>query len=220
MPAWSPNGMNLAFQRDDSIWVADQPLTEVQLATTSAEPGSPVWSPDGTRLAYSAGGRVYVVPADASTAPTTVAGPFRTVGPLSWDPAGDAIAYTADGTLEQTTVGGGTQVLAKGALNGASFAPKGYVLAYSGSMPGCPGHAGIRVYGRGVLAGTCVILGTSGNDIIEGTAREGDVIRAGAGNDRIHAADGHTDQVACGPGKDTVWADRTDKLSGCEIVHR
>jgi hypothetical protein len=46
------------------------------------------------------------------------------------------------------------------------------------------------------------------------------VIRAGAGNDRVHASDGHTDRVDCGPGRDTVWADRTDKLTHCEIVHR
>jgi hypothetical protein len=62
--------------------------------------------------------------------------------------------------------------------------------------------------------------GAAGADVIEGTPREGDVINGGAGNDQIHANDGHTDHVNCGPGRDTVWADRTDKLTGCEIVHR
>ncbi len=220
-PAWSPDGKNLAFQRDDSIWVASQPLVETRLAKTSAPPGSPVWAPDGTRVAYSAGGRVYVVPADASAAPTQVAGPFHALGPLTWAPAGDAIAFTADGKLVLTTVGGETAVLAKDAVSGASFAPsQARVLAYSGSMPGCPGHAAIRLVDKGVLTGTCVIQGTSGSDVIEGTSLWGDVIRAGSGNDRIHAGDGHTDRILCGPGRDTVWADRTDTLSGCEIVHR
>jgi hypothetical protein len=46
------------------------------------------------------------------------------------------------------------------------------------------------------------------------------VIQAGAGDDQVHANDGHTDRVSCGPGHDTVWADRTDHLEGCEVVHR
>jgi hypothetical protein len=56
--------------------------------------------------------------------------------------------------------------------------------------------------------------------VIEGTALWGDVILGLAGNDRIHANDRHTDRVNCGPGRDTVWADRTDRLTHCEIVHR
>ena len=56
--------------------------------------------------------------------------------------------------------------------------------------------------------------------MIEGTPREGDVISAGAGNDAVHANDGHTDRVDCGPGRDVVWADRTDRLTRCEVVHR
>lgn len=163
------------------------------------------------------------MPADASAGPTQVAGPFRAVGPLTWAPAGDAIAFTADGNLELATLGGQASVLVKGAGTGASFAPtdpRGRVLAYSAQMPRCPGHLGIRIYGQGVLTGTCAITGTGGDDVIEGTSLWGDVIRAGAGDDRIHAGDGHTDTILCGPGRDTVWADRTDTLSGCEIVHR
>ena len=56
--------------------------------------------------------------------------------------------------------------------------------------------------------------------MLEGTPLRGDVIVAGAGNDRIHANDRHTDRVDCGPGRDIVWADRSDRLTGCEIVHR
>ena len=56
--------------------------------------------------------------------------------------------------------------------------------------------------------------------MIEGTPLWGDVIQAGAGNDQVHANDRHTDRVDCGAGRDTVWADRTDKLVRCEIVHR
>jgi hypothetical protein len=70
------------------------------------------------------------------------------------------------------------------------------------------------------LTGSCLITGTARADVIEGTPLGGDAIQGLAGNDRIHANDGHTDRVNCGAGRDTVWADRTDKLTGCEIVHR
>lgn len=224
-PAWSPDGTQLAFQRAGSIWVASQPLVETRLALTGAEPGAPAWSPDGTRIAYTAGGRVYVVPADASAAPQEVAGPFQDVGPVAWAPAGDLLAYTVAGGVELTTPSPTphSELLVKGAASGTSFAPtdpQGRVLAYSGPMPSCPGHAAIRLFDQGVLAGTCVIAGTGEADVIEGTSLWGDVIRAGAGDDRIHAGDRHTDRIDCGPGRDTVWADRTDKLSGCETVHR
>jgi hypothetical protein len=65
-----------------------------------------------------------------------------------------------------------------------------------------------------------VIAGTAHADVIEGTSSWGDIILAGAGNDSVHANDGHTDRVDCGPGRDTVWADRSDRLTGCEIVYR
>jgi Tol biopolymer transport system component len=221
-PAWSPDGTQIAFQRAGSVWVASQPLVQEQLAVTRGEPGPPAWSPDGSRIAYAASGRVYVVPADASAAPAEVAGPFRDVGPLSWSPAGDRLAYSIAGGVEVTTLAPAptSKLLVPGASPGASFAPQGNVLAYAGSVPGCPGHSGIALLGRGVVAGTCVIAGTSGADVIDGTPTWGDVIRAGAGDDRVHAADRHTDRVDCGPGRDIVWADRTDRIAHCEVVHR
>jgi Tol biopolymer transport system component len=221
-PAWSPDGTRIAFQRDGSIWVASQPLVQEQLATTQGEPGPPAWSPDGTRIAYAAAGRVYVVPADASAAPTQLAGPFRDVGPLTWSPAGDRIAYSVAGGVEETALAPAprSRLLVAGAGLGASYAPLGGLLAYAGPVPGCPGHTGIGLLGRGLVAGTCVIAGTAGADVIQGTASWGDVIRAGAGDDRVHANDRHTDRVDCGPGRDTVWADRTDRLAHCEVVHR
>ncbi|MGZ4291448.1 MAG: TolB family protein [Gaiellaceae bacterium] len=224
-PAWSRDGTQLAFQRSGSIWVASQPLVETRLAVTGTEPGPPVWSPDGTRVAYAAAGRVYVVPADASAAATQVGGPFREVGPLAWSPAGDSLAYTVATGVELTTLARAPQSrrLAVGAASGTSFAPsdpQGRILAYAGPVPGCLGHVGILLLDQGLLAGTCTIAGTAGADVIEGTPSSGDVVRAGAGDDRIHVGDRHLDRVDCGPGRDAIWADRSDRLTHCEVVHR
>jgi hypothetical protein len=56
--------------------------------------------------------------------------------------------------------------------------------------------------------------------VIEGTPRAADIIVAGAGNDVIHANDGHSDRIDCGVGRDVVWADRSDRLTHCELVRR
>ena len=45
-----------------------------------------------------------------------------------------------------------------------------------------------------------------------------DTFRAGPGNDVIDAADGRAESVDCGSGFDTVYADRHDRLHGCERV--
>jgi hypothetical protein len=107
---------------------------------------------------------------------------------------------------------------------GTSFAHLGDLLAFSGSHPGCTGHASIRVYEDNThipsLTGGCGIAGTSGPDVIYGTTEGGDQIAAGGGNDVIHANNRHKDTVNCGPGRDTVFADRTDRLVGCEVIHR
>jgi len=225
VPSWSPDGTSLAFAREGEIAVATGPGQERSLAATVGEPSAPVFSPDGTKVAYAAAGRVYVVPADGSSAPALVAGPFGGVTGLAWAPASDVLAYSVPAGLELTTLVPvpHSQLFAPGAAAGASFSPTdphGDVLAFAGPVSGCPGHHGIRIYGQGLLAGTCAIDGTPGPDVIEGTQSWGDVIRAGAGNDRIHAGDRHTDRIDCGSGRDTVWADKVDKLTGCEIVHR
>jgi dipeptidyl aminopeptidase/acylaminoacyl peptidase len=224
-PDWSPDGKEIAFARTDGIHVVTLAGAERQAAPSLGEPSSPAWSFDGTRLAYTVARRVFVVSADGSSKPRQVAGPFRSIGPLAWAPAGDLVAFTADGKLlgAWLTPTERTTVLATGAEVGASFAPgdvHGRVLAYSAARAACPGHSGIRLYESTMLTGTCTVTGTAAADVIQGTGSPGDLVVAGAGNDRVRANDGHTDRVDCGAGRDTVWADRADRLSRCEIVHR
>ena len=224
-PAWSPDGREIAFARSDGIHVVTLDGAERKVASSVQEPRSVAWSPDGARIAFADDASVFVVAADGGSAPLRVAGPFADLGPLSWAPASDALAYTVRGGVELTLLDGAASSsrLVAGAAVGTSFAPTdphGNVLAYAGPNARCGGHDAIRLFDEAVLAGSCEIDGTPGADVIEGTPRGGDVIVAGSGNDIVHAHDGHADRVDCGPGRDVVWADRGDRLARCEIVHR
>lgn len=224
MPAWSPDGTAVVYTRSDGIYLLTGAV-EQKIAAPTSEVRSVVWSPDGTQLAYAARGNVYVVAPAAASTPLRIAGPFADIGPLAWAPTSDQLAYTVRGGVELSTnePTWHSELFVKGAAIGTSYAPgspHADVLAYAGPNLHCPGHDAIRIYEDQQLAGSCAITGTAGADRIEGTYGTGDVISGGAGDDTIRAQDHHTDTVNCGPGRDTVWADRTDKLAGCEIVHR
>jgi dipeptidyl aminopeptidase/acylaminoacyl peptidase len=210
-----PQGQ-VAFPRADGIYVTERPNKARQIAALP-NPGSPVWSPDGSRVAFTVGEEVWVANDDESSPAHPIAGSKPGAGVPSWSPAGDAVVYTWRGGVTRTTLGGESTLLARAAGLGAAYSAKG-ALAYAGPRPGCPGHLAI-VVGR-PLTGSCSVSGTAAADVIEGSLRQNDVILAGAGNDLVHANDGHTDRVDCGPGRDTVWADRADRLTRCEIVHR
>ena len=78
------------------------------------------------------------------------------------------------------------------------------------------------------------IAGTAGNDTLRGTAKA-DRISGGAGNDKLFGLGGNdvlnggpgddllvggpgADVLNCGPGRDKAMADKSDKLTGCEVV--
>ena len=191
-----------------------------------ASPGPPAWSHDGSRIAYAVESVAFVVSADGSRPPVAVANALGGIRTPSWSPDDSRLVLPFDRGVTTVRSAGddGQGTFIKGASGpGAVYAPASAAIVASGARSGCPGHTGLVKFVAGTvrpLSGSCLILGTPGNDVIEGTPLWGDVIEAGAGNDRVHANDGHTDRVNCGPGRDTVWADRTDKLTGCEIVHR
>jgi Tol biopolymer transport system component len=222
-PSWSPDGTELAFQRDDGIYVTTGPGAERRVASV-ANPFAPAWSPDGSRIAYHAKERIWVVPADGSAPPRAVSARFSVLSTPSWSRQGDAVAYMGSVSVWITAIDTGkTSRLITGAVGGAAFSPVNDTLAFSGARPACRDHVSIRVYSdnefNGPVTGSCEIAGTSRADVIEGTGAGGDVILAGAGNDSVHARNGHRDTVDCGPGRDVVWADRSDRLRRCETVH-
>jgi dipeptidyl aminopeptidase/acylaminoacyl peptidase len=215
-PAWSPDHTQLAFRRDEGIYTTDGAGRDRQLVG-AASPGDPVWSPDGAQLAFTIRDEIWVASRGLVPAHAIATGRPGASTP-SWSPTGDAVVYTWRGGVTLTYLSGRSVRLHAAAGLGAAFSPTADVIAWSGPRPACPGHSAIRI--QGPVAGTCEVQGTPRGDVIEGTPLWGDVILAGAGNDSVHANDRHTDRVNCGPGRDTVWADRTDRLSGCEIVHR
>jgi dipeptidyl aminopeptidase/acylaminoacyl peptidase len=216
VPAWSPTQADhllLVFQRDDGLY-----LTTGERLVAVANPGPPAWSHDGTRIAYTARGTLYEVAADGSTPPVVRARNLVDAGAPVWsfDDARLAVPTRGNAWVQGThvTVGG----------LGLTWAPRSNVLVGSGARGDCPGHVALRQTGLTggplrTLTGSCLITGTARADVIEGTPLGGDAIQGLAGNDRIHANDGHTDRVNCGAGRDTVWADRTDRLSGCEVIY-
>src|SRR5262249_10228353 len=64
-PAGSPDGKQLAFQRDDGIYVTAGPGPQRKVVSVNS-PGAPAWSRDGTRIAYVAHGSLYTVMAGGS----------------------------------------------------------------------------------------------------------------------------------------------------------
>lgn len=224
-PSWSPDGKQLAFQRADGVYVARGPGDETRVASI-ANPGAPSWSHDGARLAYAAGSVEFVATVDGSKAPVAAANALTEIGKASWSPddAHLALPFARGVTIVRSAGGDGQGAVVRGAAGpGASYAPRSSAIVSSGAVARCPGHVGLAEYTSGrirTLSGSCLITGTSKADVIEGTPLWGDVILGLAGNDQIHANDGHTDTVNCGAGRDTVWADRTDKLAGCEVIHR
>ena len=220
-PAWSHDGTQLAFQRDDGIYVTTGPGAEQRVALV-ASPFAPAWSPDGTLIAYQAKKRIWVVPADGSARPRALSAQFSVLSTPSWSADGTELTYTGSVSLWVTTLKDLTTRLHASTGAGVAASPTTPTIAFTGHRPGCPGHGAILLYTVGRVSaatGSCEVLGTPGNDVIDGTGAGGDAILAGAGNDAVHARNGHRDTVFCGPGRDTVWADRSDRLHNCETVH-
>jgi dipeptidyl aminopeptidase/acylaminoacyl peptidase len=98
----------LAYEAADGIYAAlPDGSRMLKLSGSVGAARSPAFSPDGASVAFLApspdggrGGRLYVVPADASSEPIEVSGDLAvaldSVAPISWSTDGDRIAFAAD----------------------------------------------------------------------------------------------------------------------------
>ena len=97
-PAWSPDGLQLAFSRSGDVYV--MPATGGTLRNLTNHPGtdaSPAWSPDGGRIAFTSdrdGGlpQLYLMNGDGSNV-VRLAAALGYVGQPAWSPDGSTLAF-------------------------------------------------------------------------------------------------------------------------------
>jgi Tol biopolymer transport system component len=104
-PAWSPNGMQIAFTHGDGFFgevfdvyvMSADGSNPVNLTNNSASDGEPAWSPDGTKIAFvsdrDGNDEIYVMEADGSN-PVRLTDDPAFDGNPAWSPDGTQIAFT------------------------------------------------------------------------------------------------------------------------------
>jgi len=114
-PAWSPDGLKIAFQSDMSgdieihVMEADGDNVE-QLTTSPGDDWSPTWSPDGSRIAFASSRNgnwdIFTMNADGSEVQQVTDNEGMDWLP-AWSPDGDKIAFASnrDGNWEIYVVG-------------------------------------------------------------------------------------------------------------------
>jgi YVTN family beta-propeller protein len=96
-PAWSPDGTQIAWRRDWSIWVMNADGSNKQQLTFSLPARSPQWSPDGqwiSFVAFANGGHedVFVIPAAGGMPINLTDNPAADLQP-SWSADSQALAF-------------------------------------------------------------------------------------------------------------------------------
>jgi YVTN family beta-propeller protein len=100
-PAWSPDGSQIAWRRDWSIWVMDTDgYNKQELTTGISGARTPRWSPDGGWIAFvapiGAEENLFMVSADGSQVVTLTNEAGYGVLEPSWSPDGREIAFETD----------------------------------------------------------------------------------------------------------------------------
>jgi Tol biopolymer transport system component len=98
LPAWSADGLNIAFSSAGGIWVIDANGTNEPRFLRAG--GSPTWSPDGAKIAYQGSDGIYVMNADSSDPRLLISNEFAAGGwgeygvfSPAWSPDGQRIAF-------------------------------------------------------------------------------------------------------------------------------
>jgi Tol biopolymer transport system component len=211
-PAWSPDGARIAFASNTDgnydIYVMNADGSNViQLTNDGAGPPAisnrfPNWSPDGMSIAYvstrnNQNEEIYVMDVSGGfvlNPPTTrlTTNPAIDRSP-SWSPSGAKIAFTSNRD-------GDYDIWSMNAADGSGLAKLTTGAAKETEPTWQP------------LVG-CTIVGTNGNNSLNGTAGA-DVICALGGNDTIGTGGG-ADRIYGGPGDDAISSGSgNDTLNG------
>ncbi len=143
-PSPSPDGTQIAFSWQGDLWVV--PAAGGDARRLTANPATerfPVWSRDGRFIAFASNrygnDDVFVMPVDASAAPTRLTFASTSDVPDDFTPTVDAVLFTSNraesvkwGTqLWTVPLNGGTPALAQDAFGeAASYSPDGEQLAF------------------------------------------------------------------------------------------
>jgi Tol biopolymer transport system component len=108
LPAWSPKGDRIAFERDSSVYVIGIDGSGERLLRTGRQPS---WSPDGEHLAFTNDSGIAVMRGDGTGVTLLQRHGFRTdtwaptdmgIGKPAWSPDGSRIAFEHLGDGELT----------------------------------------------------------------------------------------------------------------------
>jgi hypothetical protein len=128
--AWAPNGRELAFERDGTVFGANADGTGIRALAAGVDPA---WSPDGRRLAVARAGRIVVLRRNGRAARPLTAGPSD--ARPSWAPDGRRIAFVRDGTISVVGASGGAvTALARG--TDPDWSPDGRRIAFAHEAAG------------------------------------------------------------------------------------
>jgi Tol biopolymer transport system component len=97
-PAWSPDGTEIAFERDLDVFVMDASGSNQANLTNHQVSAQPAWSPDGTKVAFAGirnGIDIIVINSDGTGETNLTNDPTLDINP-AWSPDGQRIAFVTN----------------------------------------------------------------------------------------------------------------------------
>lgn len=145
-PVWSPDGREIAFEREGDIWVRDLEEDAPRRLLAKEYPGGnshPVWSPNGERIAFvaSSSGYAQVGVVDVESGRVTpITRSENQHGDVTWSPDGQWLVFTSSDDMGMSTDvvlaradGSGIpkrMTSGKGWRSSPQFSPDGNWIAY------------------------------------------------------------------------------------------